>query len=144
MEKIPTEVCGKCKKVKDLCNCGRESVMTPETIAKLEQAFAMGCTDKEACIFADISPSTLYNYQNQTSEFLERKAMLKMSPILKARKTLLDNLEDPKIAMWYLERRLPQEFNRNIIPPQLPDRPEHPITDRVAEELRALEEDDEI
>ena len=116
MQKKPTQVCGKCQRIKEDCNCGRNTVMTPEVLAKLEEAFALGCTDKEACFFAGISKSTLYNFQGETVEFLERKEQLKSSPVLKARQTIMQNLDDPKIAMWFLEKKRPNEFGRYIEP----------------------------
>jgi len=39
---------------------GRPTKMTPEVIAKLEYAFAISCTDQQACIYAEISVDTLY------------------------------------------------------------------------------------
>lgn len=71
--------------------------MTPETIQKLEQAFLMGCTDQEACLFAGIVPSTLYAYQVSEPEFSERKETLKQNPIMLARSVLLDALKDNDI-----------------------------------------------
>ena len=55
----------------------RPTVMTPEVIAKLEEAFAWGCSDIEACLWADIAPKTLYVYQEKNPEFAQRKAALK-------------------------------------------------------------------
>jgi hypothetical protein len=68
---------------------GRPTIMTPETLQKLEDAFALGCTDLEACVYADISKSTLYNYQEQHPEFVERKEELKEHPVLLARQTVI-------------------------------------------------------
>jgi hypothetical protein len=92
-------------------NAGRKTVMTPEIIAKLEQVFAMGGTDEEACFYAGIGQSTLYNYQQKVPEFMERKEALKMRPIFKARETIVASLDDPNIAKWYLERKRKQEFS---------------------------------
>ena len=50
------------KEPKDKLKVGRPSVMTPEIINKLEQAFSMGCGDLEACLYADLTPSVLYRY----------------------------------------------------------------------------------
>lgn len=65
----------------------------------------MGCTDKEACLFANIAPSSLYNYQQENAEFLERKELLKESPVLKARQTVFNALDKVTTATWWLERR---------------------------------------
>ena len=92
----------------------RPTKMTNVTIGKLEEAFALGCSDSEACFYADINPDTLYDYCKKNPQFSERKALLKMKPILKAKKTILDNLEDAKVAQWYLERKCKEEFNTKI------------------------------
>jgi len=89
--------------------------MTEETINKLESVFGMGGTDREACFYANISQQTLYDYQKNHPEFIERKEALKNKPILKARQIVVQSLDDPKNAQWYLERRDPdfkpkQEF----------------------------------
>lgn len=84
---------------------GRPTVMTLETVKKLEEAFAMGATDDAACFYADITPATLYTYQNLYPAFTERKRLLKSKPILKALDTVVNALSDPNHAKWYLERK---------------------------------------
>lgn len=92
---------------------GRKTIMTPETIDKLCQAFSMGCTDLEACLYADIGKTTLYDYQNAHPEFAERKEVLKQKLILKARTVIADalNRKDENTAKWYLERKRKDEFS---------------------------------
>ena len=90
---------------------GRPTVMTPETISKLEHAFSMGCSDVEACLYAGIGKSTLYDHQERDKKFSERKEQLKESPALLARQTIYNNVStDPDIAKWYLERKKKDEF----------------------------------
>lgn len=97
-------------------NMGRPTVMTDLVLKKLEEAFAWGCSDKEACFYADISEKTLYNYQEKNDDFLQRKELLKERPILLARKTVVENLEkNPMLALKFLERRVPMEFNSTAI-----------------------------
>ncbi len=96
-----------------MSDIGRPTVFTQEILQKLEEVFSLGGTDKEACFFAGISPSSLYNYQNENPEFMERKELLKASPILKARQTVVSALsKDPHIAFKYLERRKADEFSQ--------------------------------
>lgn len=101
------------KKPEDLETRGRKTVMTPKIIDKLEQAFALGCADVEACLFANIGKSTLYTYQNAHPDFSERKQQLKESLTFKARTVIADALErkDENTAKWYLERRAKNEFS---------------------------------
>ena len=70
----------------------------------------MGCTDLEACLFADISKTALYDYQQTHPEFAERKEKLKETPILLARTTVIRSLNQPQSAQWYLERKKKNEF----------------------------------
>lgn len=90
----------------------RPTVKTLEVLSKLEEAFALGCTDLEASLYANIAPATLYNHQDKNPGFLERKEQLKMRPVLQARTTLVKSLEkDPVLALKYLERRKKDEFS---------------------------------
>ena len=101
------------KNPEDLETRGRKTIMTPEIINKLEQAFSLGCSDVEACLFANIGKSTLYNYQNEHPEFVERKEQLKESLVLKARNVIATalNNDDENTAKWYLERKKKAEFS---------------------------------
>lgn len=89
---------------------GRPTSMTPETIDKLEEIFALGGSDEEACFYANIGKSTLYNFQKENPEFVERKESLKETPILKARRTVIASLNDPNHAFKFLERKRRNEF----------------------------------
>ncbi len=90
---------------------GRPTIMTPDVILKLEEAFKIGCTDLEACFNADISKEALYNYQKKNPEFKERKQALKESPTFMARTSVVQGLQnDPHLALKYLERKKKKEF----------------------------------
>ncbi|MAI17103.1 MAG: hypothetical protein CBC71_06365 [Rhodobacteraceae bacterium TMED111] len=91
---------------------GRPTVMTPETVNKLEQAFALGCTDLEACLFAQISKQTLYDYEKKNPKFSDLKVMLKEMPVLKARQAVLNGFDsDSKLAFDYLKNKKSDEFS---------------------------------
>ena len=62
--------------------------MTDVTVQLLKDAFSWGCTDSEACCYAEISTSTLYNYCNAVPSFLELKNQLKDMPMMKARRVV--------------------------------------------------------
>jgi hypothetical protein len=91
---------------------GRPPVLTPEKVKQLEDAFIEGATDLEACNQAGISKQTLYNFQKDCPEFIDRKEQLKSSPVFQARKTV--NLQikrgDADLAIKYLERKVKDEF----------------------------------
>jgi hypothetical protein len=77
---------------------GRPSLMTEATVRKLEEAFLLGCTDREAAFAAGIAPSTLYKYCEDHPEFLERKETLKKRPVFMARKVVVNALENNDIG----------------------------------------------
>lgn len=91
----------------------RPTVMTEETLALLKEAFLLGMTDSEACLYAgDINPSTLYKYQDEHPEFSKRKEQWKQNPILEARQSVLKGIKrDPDLALKFLERKLKDEFS---------------------------------
>ena len=88
-------------------------MITPEIIDKLDYAFALGCTDKEACALANISQSAFYNYIDKHPDYKERKEALKLKPVLKAKKACNDLIEsgDGVHIRWYLEHKKPEEFS---------------------------------
>lgn len=93
--------------------------MTPEVLIKLEGAFAIDANATEACLFAGISQETFYNYLEKHPEFRERMEQLKVRPILKARKAIVDDLGNVDTARWFVEKKLPKEFgsSTNVVVP---------------------------
>lgn len=118
---------------------GRPSVMTDETVSRLEVAFASGASDKEACYYAQISKSALYNYQKNNPEWKERKERLKQRPVLRARRNIINAIDEERaqkvkkvtedgrvteeweqkptekaieISKWYLESHKKNEFSK--------------------------------
>lgn len=83
----------------------RPTVMTEAVLEALRQAFLIGATNAEACGYAGISVKTLYNYIDIKPEFLQQIEGWKNEPILKAKRTVVTNLDDTKNAQWYLERK---------------------------------------
>jgi hypothetical protein len=91
---------------------GAPTKMTPEVLQELKDAFLLGCTDEEACYAADISTSSLYNYQNEHPEFLDKKNKWKKRPVYLARKCVVDNVSgDKDLALKFLERKNKKEFS---------------------------------
>jgi len=88
----------------------RPSKRTPELIAKLEYAFSIGCSNPEACLYADIAESTYYDWMLKDTKLSERFTLLKTKPVLEARKVVMDDIineGDVNTAKWFLERRSP-------------------------------------
>lgn len=92
---------------------GRPSEMTDETLAQLREAFLMGATDEEACVYADIHPATLYRYQQDNPDYCEEKKAWKQNPVMKARRTVVDSLDKLENAKWYLGKKRKDEFDES-------------------------------
>tara|TARA_R110002012_G_C11439372_1_gene590409 strand:+ start:162 stop:518 length:357 start_codon:yes stop_codon:yes gene_type:complete len=95
---------------------GRPTKMTAETIQKLETAFIAGCTDLEACCYADVSKSTLYDYCQNNPEFSERKETLKNQPLMQARFIIREALVDGDLntANRVIDRKEGQKIKQDI------------------------------
>tara|TARA_R110000851_G_scaffold173130_3_gene319451 strand:- start:4469 stop:4876 length:408 start_codon:yes stop_codon:yes gene_type:complete len=73
-------------------NAGRPTVMTPETVKKLEDGFKRGYNDTQACLYAGITRVTLKNYQDKHPEYISRKQMLKENLKMRALDTLFHHI----------------------------------------------------
>lgn len=80
------------------------------TVKKLEEAFAMDCSVSQACLLANISRGTYYNWVESFPAMKERFEQLRETLILKARTTIRNNIDIPEHAKWYLERKAKKEF----------------------------------
>lgn len=91
-----------------MAEVGRPTVMDELTLKKLDECFANGGTDIQACFIANISTQTLYNYQHEHPEYIERKQALKDMIAYQAKLKIKHDLETElgsKTAQWYLERK---------------------------------------
>ncbi|MBS8115188.1 hypothetical protein F6P88_12710, partial [Streptococcus suis] len=86
---------------------GRPTKMTQGTIKKLEEAFLRGLSDEEACLYANISKPTLYDYCKKNPQFSDRKELLKQRLKTRAKLNISNAIEDGDVAIskWYLERK---------------------------------------
>lgn len=100
-------------KVVKLNKGGRPSTVTQAVLAKLEEGFCRGLSDRECCVYAGISEDALYRYCTAHEDFRERKELLKQQPKIKAKLIVADALDegDQKTALWYLERKGKDEFS---------------------------------
>ena len=83
----------------------------PVIVGKLKDAFALGSTIEEACLYAGIAKTTFYDSFRTDTEMLDDFEALQESPMLLARKAWINafNLE-PKLARDYAVRRKAGEF----------------------------------
>lgn len=93
---------------------GRPTVMTDEVVLKLEQAFAIDASVEEACSYADISRNTFYLWLKENPEYKDRIDELRQRPVLKARQTVVQSLNEPLFAFKYLERKRKKEFGNSV------------------------------
>ena len=94
---------------------GRPSVITPDVLQKLEEAFSWCCSDEEAALHAGISPRALYYYQNKHPKYLQRKQQLRLKPNLAVKKNLTKDLEDNDFkARWWAEHKMSDEFGNKV------------------------------
>lgn len=86
---------------------GQPTIMTELTLKVLDEAFSNGATDREACFLAEISQQTLYNYQKEHPEYVERKESLKEMTKYQAKLVVKQAIVENKVdtAEWYLERK---------------------------------------
>jgi len=93
-------------------NVGRPTKITKDILNKLEQAFAYCYTDEEACLYVDISPRTLYNYQDKNPEFVQRKELLRKTPNLHAKEVLVKNIDNNlDQSRWWAKNKMGSEFS---------------------------------
>lgn len=96
-----------------MAEIGRPPAIDETVLAKLEEGFVKGLSDREACLYAGIHPATLYRYCEEHPDFRERKELLKDQPKIQAKLNVSEALEarDKDMSKWYLERRAKEEFS---------------------------------
>jgi hypothetical protein len=70
----------------------------------------MDCTISEACLYAGISRQTYYDWIKNNKDLSDRFEQIRDTPVLKARKTVVDGLDKDENAHWYLSRKRRGEF----------------------------------
>jgi hypothetical protein len=85
--------------------------LTEDTIRKLEEAFSIDASVKEACYYADISTDTFYRWIKEYPKLSYKLDRLREKPVLKARQTVVKSLDNPDYAFKYLERKKKDEFS---------------------------------
>lgn len=108
-------------------------------VLKLESAFAIGATVTLACAFAGIRRQVYYDIIRDYPEYSDKFENLKQKPILKALNTVVGSLDDPKVATWYLTKKMSQDFGNTI---DVGIKKEKPIdlSDLTDEQVMALAE----
>jgi len=92
---------------------GRPTIMTPETVRKIKEAFSQGFSVDNACIWAEISKPTFYSYCDNEIGFLDYCKALKQKPLIKSILVINKALNEGDVATakWYAERKCKEEFS---------------------------------
>lgn len=85
--------------------------LNPDTVKKLEEVAALDGSVEEMCFYADISRQTYYNWMKANPNMQERFDNLRQRPFLKARQTIVKNLDNPQHAFEYMRRKKKAEFS---------------------------------
>ena len=95
---------------------GRPRAITEDVLQKLKEAFMMGCSKREACLYADVAESTFYDFLKEYPEYSEKIEIWKSYEKIKARMVVHKALDkgDRDMAKWYLERKAKDEFNTKM------------------------------
>jgi len=96
-------------------NEGNYTKKDDSTIKLLEEAFSMDCPITEACLHANISTQTYYNWIEEEPALKTRFDRLRDKPFLLARTTVIKGIkENYQNAMDYLKRKKKKEFGDNV------------------------------
>lgn len=80
-------------------------------VRKLKDAFALGCTIAEACLYAEIGRTTFYATFKDMPDLLNEFEALQESPMILARKNWIGAFgKEPKLARDYALRKKAGEF----------------------------------
>lgn len=86
-----------------------------KVIADCKSLWAIGGTDGEAATYAEISKFSLCRYLKGHKDVRELRNRLKRTPIIAARKSVVDNLtKDPDFALRYLKIKRKKEFGNEL------------------------------
>lgn len=91
--------------------------LTPEVVAKLKQAFAIGASPEQACYYAEIHVVTYYRWIKKYPELRKEFALMKQRLPLAAKTNIasaIETLKDIGLSKWLLERKEPDEFGETL------------------------------
>ena len=91
---------------------GRPRKITPEILARIEEAWANGANDLQACFIGGIGEQTLRDYIARTPEYQSRKDAIKGNIALNAKYTIAKAVKrDPHLALDVIERLEKNEWS---------------------------------
>jgi len=103
-------------------------------VRKLTDAFSIGCTVSEACLYAGISRDTYYRWVKNNKTLSDKFKQLLETPILKARQELVKGIDgNPELALKFLERKKKDEFS---LRKELTGKDGEPILNKIEVEFK--------
>jgi hypothetical protein len=81
---------------------GRPTVFDQDTVHKLEQAFAIGCTVEEACFVSGVSRSAYYKRLEDDEQFMDKMERAKLYMIIQARHTVCKAIQAGDVKNKYV------------------------------------------
>lgn len=97
-----------------MADVGRPTKLDDDVRRKIEEAAALDASVEEIAFYAGVHRATLHRWIQEDEELRDRIQELRERPILKARQTIANSLDDPNHAKWYLERKRRKEYGANV------------------------------
>ena len=90
--------------------------LTQDVVQKLDQAFSIGSTIKEACDYADISPNTYYRWVEKYPELSDHFKRMRQRLPLKAKQNIAQSIQngDTGFSRWLIERFQPEQYGDRL------------------------------
>lgn len=85
--------------------------LTADVIKLLNEGFLCGLSVSQCCIYAGISRDTYYEWLKKRPDLALKFERAKLNPFLAAKRTIMQNMGNPDVAKWWLERKSPDEFS---------------------------------
>ena len=83
--------------------------------SKIEEVAALDGSVDEMAYYCDVARQTIYNWLEENPDLMDKVERLRARPVLKARRTILDKMDDSySNAMDYVKRKRKLEFGDNI------------------------------
>jgi hypothetical protein len=129
---------------------GRPTVMTDETVQKLEQALQDGFSVERACYLSGVGRSTFYDHSNGNPDFADKMYLAQEWATERAKQVTIQAIDggNVKAAQWWLERKAHQEFGAKLAVQPQPEsdiftkRTPDEVYDLMERSIKALSETD--
>ncbi len=94
---------------------GRPTVITQDSVQKLETAFRHGFSVSTACLYAGISRGTYYQHTSSDPDFLDRMQLAQAWVTMRAKAVVVNAINNNSLpaAKWWLEHKARDEFGAN-------------------------------